>query len=120
MSKTLTTLLLLSGVGIIVFFFLRGRSSGTTASSPITGTTGSAGRLAQVYDGFRNILVPSIGQTAVNRTGDYITAASKAFSALPSAIKSWGDLWGNSSSNSGGTTYIDTGLNYDIFGDYET
>jgi hypothetical protein len=92
MNKTLQILLVVSGVGLVVWLVSRSRSQTVVVPQPVTATTGTMSLLDQFYGAFGRVPTQSLGGNG-NRTANTIKAVGGIVQQLPSVFKGIGDAW---------------------------
>ena len=105
MNKTVQILLVVTGVGLLIWFISKMQTKqGQTVVVP-TATTGTAGLVDQFYGAFNRIRTPSVG-VQYDSTGEKIKAISGAVSQLPSIFRGLSDFFKTSPSTVKATTPV--------------
>ena len=93
MNKTVQILLVVTGVGLLIWFISKMQTKqGQTVVVPTTASTGTAGLLDQFFPAFRRMNTPSVG-IRYDSTGEKIKAISGAVGQIPGVLKGFGDLF---------------------------
>jgi hypothetical protein len=93
MNKTIEILLVLSGVGLLVWFFTR-KSATVVVPQRVNASTGTMGLIDQFFPAFNRVPTPGVGQQ-YNRSGEKIAAISGAVQTGVGLLEKLGGIWGS-------------------------
>lgn len=85
-------MLVISGVGLVVWLVSKSRTQTVVVPQPVATTTGTMSLLDQFYGAFNRVPTQSLGGNGV-RTANTIKAVGGVLKELPSVFKSVGDAW---------------------------
>lgn len=94
MSKTIQTLALISGIGLVVWLVSRSSAKAQTVvvPQPVATSTGTMSTVDQFFNAFRRVPTTSLGSNG-QKTADIIKASAGVLKELPGVFKGIGEAW---------------------------